>query len=104
MGSPGGPTIITAVLQTLMNVVDHGMGIQEAIDATRFHDQGYPKGIKLEKGKLKKEVVDSLKAKKHIIKEINYMGAVNAVHVLDNGTLVGGADSSRGKDDTASGY
>ena len=42
LGSPGGPRIITSVLQTILNVIDYGMNIQEAVDAPRFHHQWWP--------------------------------------------------------------
>src|SRR5262249_46316111 len=42
VGSPGGPRIISAVLQTIVNVVDHGMNVQEAVDAPRIHHQWLP--------------------------------------------------------------
>ena len=42
IGSPGGPRIITITLETILNVIDHGMNIQEAIDAPRIHHQWLP--------------------------------------------------------------
>ncbi len=49
LGSPGGSTIITTVANVLMGVVDYGLDIQEAVNAPRFHDQGTPDQIKMEK-------------------------------------------------------
>lgn len=48
IGTPGGSRIITAVLHTILNVIDYGMTIQEAIDAPRFHQQGFPETTNLE--------------------------------------------------------
>jgi gamma-glutamyltranspeptidase/glutathione hydrolase len=48
LGTPGGSRIITSVLHTLLNVVDHGMDIQEAVDAPRFHQQWLPAATNLE--------------------------------------------------------
>jgi gamma-glutamyltranspeptidase/glutathione hydrolase len=48
LGSPGGPRIITAVLSVLLDVVDHGMNIQEAVNAPRFHHQWLPDRVALE--------------------------------------------------------
>ncbi|MGJ7553221.1 gamma-glutamyltransferase [Variovorax sp. RB3P1] len=42
VGTPGGSRIITAVLHTILNVVDYGMNVQEAVDAPRFHQQWLP--------------------------------------------------------------
>lgn len=42
VGTPGGSRIITAVLHTLLNVIDYGMNVQEAVDAPRFHQQWLP--------------------------------------------------------------
>lgn len=104
LGSPGGPTIITAVLQTFLNVVDHGMSIQEAIDAPRIHDQGFPNGILIERGRLDPEVEKALIKMGHNLRRTGYMGAVEAIIVNPDGTLSGGADYNRGKDDSIKGY
>jgi gamma-glutamyltranspeptidase/glutathione hydrolase len=48
LGSPGGRTIINTVLQTLLNVVDHGMPIQQAVDFGRIHHQWMPDEVKIE--------------------------------------------------------
>ena len=48
VGSPGGSRIITTVLQVVMNVIDHGMDVQEAVDAPRFHHQWLPDEIRIE--------------------------------------------------------
>ena len=48
LGTPGGSRIITAVLHTLINVIDYGMNLQEAVDATRFHQQWLPEVTNLE--------------------------------------------------------
>jgi len=48
LGTPGGSTIITAVLQTLLNLVDHDMDVQEAVDAPRFHHQWLPDEVAVE--------------------------------------------------------
>ena len=48
LGTPGGSRIITAVLHTIINVVDYGMTVQEAVDAPRFHQQWLPNPTQLE--------------------------------------------------------
>ena len=50
LGAPGGPRIITAVLQVLLNVIDFRMNIQDAVDAPRFHHQWKPDKLYLEPG------------------------------------------------------
>ena len=104
LGSPGGPTIITAVLQTLLNVSEHNMTLQEAVDAPRFHDQGYPQGILVEKGKLDQVVLDSLRRKGHSIRTTAYMGAVEAILIDEQRNIRAAADATRGQDDKAEGY
>jgi gamma-glutamyltranspeptidase / glutathione hydrolase len=48
LGTPGGSRIITTVLQVIVNVVDYGMNVQEAVDAPRFHQQWQPEATQLE--------------------------------------------------------
>jgi gamma-glutamyltranspeptidase/glutathione hydrolase len=45
LGSPGGSRIITTVLETALNLIDYGMGLQEAVDAPRFHHQWLPDAV-----------------------------------------------------------
>lgn len=52
VGSPGGSTIITSVFQTIMNVIDHGMSMQQAINAPRVHHQWLPDRLIIEKNAL----------------------------------------------------
>jgi gamma-glutamyltranspeptidase/glutathione hydrolase len=49
VGTPGGSRIITAVLHTIINVIDYGMNVQEAVDAPRFHQQWLPEITNLER-------------------------------------------------------
>jgi gamma-glutamyltranspeptidase / glutathione hydrolase len=48
VGTPGGSRIITAVLHTIINVIDYGMNVQEAVDAPRFHQQWLPESTNVE--------------------------------------------------------
>jgi len=48
VGTPGGSRIITAVLHTMINVIDYGMNVQEAVDAPRFHQQWLPEATNVE--------------------------------------------------------
>ncbi len=104
LGSPGGSTIITSVLQNILNVCCYGMNMQESVDMPRFHHQWLPDHILMEPGGFPREVVDSLQQLGYTIIEKNsvVIGKVDAIHVLENGKLEGGAD--RRGDDKAVGY
>jgi gamma-glutamyltranspeptidase/glutathione hydrolase len=102
VGTPGGSTIITSVFQTILNVLDHGMSMQEAVTAKRVHSQWLPDEIRYEKQALTLKEVEKLKNMGHNLKESRPIGRVDAILVLPNGKLEGGADP-RG-DDTATGY
>ena len=102
VGSPGGSTIITSVYQTFLNVVEHGMGMQAAVNAKRFHHQWRPDTIFTENDAFTPEVTQQLEAMGHSIEERGNIGRVDAILVLPGGNLEGGADP-RG-DDTAVGY
>jgi gamma-glutamyltranspeptidase/glutathione hydrolase len=69
IGSPGGRTIINTVLETIVNVVDFGMNVQEAIDAPRFHHQWLPDRILFERYGLSPDTVALLRARGHVMKE-----------------------------------
>ncbi len=103
VGSPGGSTIITTVFQVILNVAEHGMGMQEAVNSKRIHSQWMPDVVVEEKGALSKK--DSLKlvAMGHKLTERPAIGRVNSILVRKDGKLEGGADGLRG-DDNAKGF
>ena len=102
VGTPGGTTIITSVFQTILNVIDHGMTMQEAVTAPRFHSQWAPDVVFTEPKAFKPNDSLQLVKKGHQFKSRGRYGAVDAIRVLKDGKLEGGADP-RGEDQ-ADGY
>lgn len=104
VGTPGGSTIITSVAQTILNVYEFGMSMQEAVNAPRFHHQWLPDMVLMEKTGFQQSLLDALKAKGYDARYGRFpvIGKVDAIRVLPDGTLEGGADY-RG-DDTATGF
>ena len=104
LGSPGGSTIITTVLQTILNQTLYDMTMQEAVAAPRFHHQWLPDEILMEPNGFSTNTISELKKMGYIISERNniILGKMDAILRLDNGQLQAGADP-RG-DDAAVGF
>lgn len=96
LGSPGGSAIITSVAQVIVNVIDHGMPLQEAVDAPRFHHQWLPDRIVFEARGLPADVRRNLEARGHELKSEERIGNVNALGVDERGRWIGAADPRRG--------
>ena len=106
-GTPGGATIITTVLQTIFNVVDHGMNVVQAVHAPRVHHQHLPDAIVFEHGGLPDATVRALETRGHAVRERErgppdayftggMSGDVQLIMVMPDGTLSGWSDPRRG--------
>ena len=92
VGSPGGSTIPTSVFQVIVNILDFGMNVQDAIDAGRFHHQWLPDYISYEKKSIDSASVKKLELIGHTLKVRKSIGLVNAIQILVDGKRAGGAD------------
>lgn len=101
VGTPGGSTIITSVFQTILNVIEYGMTVDQAVQSPRFHHQWKPDKIYYEQGSWNTSIKDDLKQKGHTLQERSPIGRVEAILIQDQ-QLHGAADT-RGDDD-ARGY
>jgi gamma-glutamyltranspeptidase / glutathione hydrolase len=99
-GSPGGRTIPSTVLLTLLNVLDFGMNAQEAVDAPRFNHQWLPDVIRFERYGLSADTVEALAARGHKVQEIEQQGVAEAILV---GALLEGGCDRRAPDGAAIG-
>jgi gamma-glutamyltranspeptidase / glutathione hydrolase len=102
VGTPGGSTIITSVFQVVLNTLEMGMNMQQAVEYPRFHHQWLPEKITAEPKRFSEEQQIRLQTKGYTFSPVSAIGLVEGILVLPNGNLQGGADS-RG-DDTVSAY
>jgi gamma-glutamyltranspeptidase/glutathione hydrolase len=96
LGSPGGGRIINAVLQVLVNMIDHEMPLQAAVNAPRIHHQWIPDLIYYEPRALPTDVRRALKALGHTIATRERIGNINAISVDAQGNWLGAADPRKG--------
>ena len=104
VGTPGGSTIITSVLQTILNVYEFDMNVQEAVNAPRFHHQWLPDVVIFEEGIIDKEKDSILKSKSYFVISLpievdtggmsarSSIGAVDAILIDEKGEVSTGAD------------
>lgn len=110
LGTPGGSTIITNVYQVIMNVLEHGLTLQQAVDAPKMHAQWLPDVITLEGGILGEDGRQALEALGHELQEIPQIGRMQAIRVHQGDgdgaarQLEGVADTSRTGDSAARGF
>jgi gamma-glutamyltranspeptidase/glutathione hydrolase len=104
IGSPGGRTIINTVLLTILNLVDFGMNVQEAIDAPRFHHQWLPDKIQYEKWGLSPDTLAALRARGHTLELAGAQGVAQGIVFSVKDDLLEGASDRRSPDGAAIGW
>jgi len=102
-GSPGGRTIINTVLQTVLNVIDHGMNVQEAIDAPRFHHQWLPDRIAYERYGFSPDTLALLVKRGHALRDIGSQGVAEAIVFDAKGDVLEAGVDRRAPDGGAAG-
>ena len=103
IGSPGGRTIINTVLLAILNVIDFGMNIQQALDAPRFHHQWLPDRIRHEKWGLSPDTMAALRTKGHTLDEVESQGVAQAIFYDVKADMLEGASDRRDRDGAAIG-
>lgn len=104
LGTPGGSTIININYQNILNVIDHGMSMQEAVDAKKLHSQWLPDRIIVESGSIDSLIINQLKALGHNIRVSKQLGRSEAILVREDRSYEGAADNKRTGEATALGY
>ena len=94
VGSPGGSTIITTTCQIIMNVIDFGMDLEDAVEIPRFHHQWLPDMIQFEEAGFSSETIEALEKRGHSIILRRSIGEANCI-LLEEGLIYGSADSRR---------
>jgi gamma-glutamyltranspeptidase/glutathione hydrolase len=92
IGSPGGRTIISTVVQVISNLIDFGMDIQQAVNAPRIHHQWLPDRISIEQDGVTPQVAEQLRAMGHLLSVAGRQGAAHSVVIDARGNRLGAAD------------
>ncbi len=95
VGASGGPRIISATVQTILNALDFGMPIKEAVTAPRIHHQWKPNDLRVEE-KIPQDTRASLKRRGHRVKATRSIGTVQGI-LVSGGVISGQADPRRDK-------
>ena len=103
-GAEGGRTIISTVLHTILNVVDHGMNAQEAVDAARFYHQWLPDTVNYERRGLSPDTLAVLTARGHAFRAIERQGSAEVIVVESPSGKLAGGDDRRSAGGGAAGY
>jgi len=85
LGAAGGPAIITAVAQVILNVLDYHMPLDQAVAAGRIHQQAWPDSVAYERNRFSTEVLDSLRAMGYALDEEGSIATLNALMWSDAG-------------------
>ncbi len=96
VGTPGGSTIPTVTLQVIMNCIEFGMNIQQAVAAPRIHHQWLPDILDYEEHGLSNDVINNLKMKKHIMGHKRILGLVEGIWIDQDKNLIYGSTDPRG--------
>ncbi len=103
VGTPGGSTIMTSVYQTILNVVEHGMTMQQAVNALKFHHQWLPDKTTFETGAFSEATIQTLQNRGYILEKLtNTLGRMDCVLIRPDGSYEGASDPRA--DNTARGY
>jgi gamma-glutamyltranspeptidase/glutathione hydrolase len=94
LGAPGGPRIISAVLQVILNVLDFGMNVQDAVDAPRFHHQWQPDTLRLERA-ISPDTAALLRERGHSLDYSPGVVLARVEAILKNGEWLEGASDPR---------
>ena len=104
IGSPGGRSIINTVLQTIINIIDYNMYLDEAIEASKFHHQWLPDKIVFEKSKFSIETLNDLSEMGHDFNFTSRLGNLMGIIYDENKNIFIGATDSASLDGAAVGY
>lgn len=103
VGTPGGSTIMTSVFQTVLNVVEHGMTMQQAVNALKFHHQWLPDKTIFENGAFTEATKQALISRGYLLEQLtNTLGRMDCVLVRPDGSYEGASDPRA--DNTAMGF
>ena len=103
-GTPGGRTIINTTMQTILNVIDHGMNIARAIDAPRIHHQWLPNSTRMESSSFSADTVRLYEQRGHVINETRAIGQAMGVYRDPETGVLSGAADPRAEDGGAVAY
>ncbi len=104
LGTPGGSTIINVIYENIVNVIDFGMTMQEAVNAKKVHSQWLPDRIVIEEGAIDSVSMQALESKGHALRIFPQLGRTEAILVRPDGSYEGAADITRTGDAAAMGY
>ena len=104
IGSPGGRTIINTVLQSIINIIDYDMNLDDAIEASKFHHQWLPDKIVFEKSKFLRETIDDLSEMGHDFNFTTRLGNLMGIIYDEKENIFIGATDSASTDGAAIGY